>query len=500
MEMQSLVGRCLVMLSCCSVLACGADEIQSDSADDVGESADSDSMTTSDGSESSDSADSTGSSESAESDDSVDSSDTSESTTDDEPMSDMGTEPDPNDQIPPPDEEGCHAIYAQDLLPTYELEITDAVWDQLIWEWNNGQINEDLQDMGLDVDPTPYHPIKEFRYGDIVIYDAEIRLRGNPSNWDPIAVEGPPGEKMQFQISFDENDKDGRFLGLRKLALDAHTFNRHMLRDRLALAIMRDVGIAAPCANNARLVINDEYYGIFTNIEKIDDVFLERVFEDPSGDLWKRANWQLKTNEDTGTTTRLNALKGADTPAELYTYFNLDQALRVYAAEAVLPDGDGAWAGGLNFYLYDDPMGGKFLLLPWDLDGTFEYFNDPQDGEYPLNPDPIAWEKPTTHGRPWYDLALQDLEWRAYYIDMVDEIAHEGYVPAKLHERIDTWTAQIEDAVVEDVNKPYSNTTYYNKVQELHDYVDARSAYLDTWVICTEQGGVLDLTNSCIVP
>ena len=37
-----------------------------------------------------------------------------------------------------PDEEGCHAIYAQDLLPTFELEVHQVVWEQLEWEWING--------------------------------------------------------------------------------------------------------------------------------------------------------------------------------------------------------------------------------------------------------------------------------------------------------------------------------------------------------------------------
>ena len=409
----------------------------------------------------------------------------------DDPPPDMGTEPDPNEMIPPFDEEGCHAIYAQDLLPTFELTIHPVVWELLQDQWNNGVA---LEEMGLD--PKTYHPLEEFRYGDILIEDAEIRLRGNATYWDPL-----PGDKMQFQIGFHQNDPEsGHFLGLRRLAFDAATFNRHLLRDRLALSIMRDAGIAAPCANNARLVINGEYYGIFTNIEKLDEAFLERVFDDPRGDLWKRANWELKTNLDTATSNRLDALEDAASAEEVHTYLVLEQALRVYAAESIIPDSDGAWAGGLNYYLYDEPLSGKFWLLPWDLDNSFERFNGSPEDDYPLNPDPVVWEKNGSHGRPWYDLALDDPLWFGYYITLIDEMLHTAYETDKLHTKIDEWSAQIEDAVFEDTNKPYDNELYLTKVEELKTYVAQRYTWVDEWLVCWKNGGETDAEGYCTPP
>ncbi|KIG16785.1 cellulosomal protein [Enhygromyxa salina] len=396
----------------------------------------------------------------------------------------------PNEQIPPTDEEGCHGIYAQDLLPTFNLTIDPLVWDLLKYEWNNG---EAIEEMGED--PKGYHPLEAFTYGDVVINNAKIRLRGNATYWDPI-----PGDKMQFQIGFHTNDENGNFLGIKRLALDSATYNEHMLRDRLALAVMRDAGVPAPCANNARVVVNGEYYGIFTNIEKIDEVFLERVFDDPTGDLWKRANWELKTNTDTSNDDRLDDLKDAEDPEELFTYLDIEQALRAFASEAVIPDSDGMWAGGLNFYVYDEPISGKFMMLPWDLDNTFERFNDKPNGEYPENPDPIVWEKWTTHGRPFYEIALEDPMWFARYIELIDEITHEAYTPQEMHERIDTWTAQIQTAVLEDTNKPWSNEDYIDEVEDLHEYVQARFEFLEEWLECWKNGGVNDGDGYCEEP
>jgi spore coat protein CotH len=185
---------------------------------------------------------------------------------------------------------------------------------------------------------------------------------------------------------------------------------------------------------------------------------------------------------------------------QLDQLMDLEQALRTYAAEAVIPDSDGSWAGGLNFFLYDDPARGKFMLLPWDLDNTFERFEDAPDGEYPVNPDPLVWEKPTTRGRPWYDVAVSDPAYRDLYIDIIDEILHEGYEPTQMLGWIDEMAAQTEEAVLTDMNKPYSNNTYNVRLQDLRDYIPIRYEFVDEWLQCWQSGGTADPEGYCVPP
>jgi hypothetical protein len=461
-------ARWVFALSCCG-LACQSDPTQTPEGSESSgatEATTSESMGTADGTSSG------GSTDSADATTAV-------------PV-DMGV--DPNDQIPPPDEEGCPAIYAQDLLPTFELTIAPETWELLMEEWNNGPANEAA---GLEY--APYHALDEFRYGDVVIDDAQIRLRGDPTLWNPL-----PDDKMQFQIDFSREDPSGRFWGLERLVFDAATFNRHMLRNRLALRFMRDVGVVAPCANNARLAINGEYYGIFTNLEKLDAVFLERTMADPTGDLWQRANWYHEAGP--GDMVRLMLLQDPATLAELDAILDVEQALLTYAAEAVVPDADGGWGGGQNDYFYDDPERGKFMLLPWDLGNTFERFDDDPGGPYPIDPDPVVWERPTTQGRLWYDLALQDPAYFDLYIDTIDQILHEGYEPAKMLGWIDEMSAQIEEAVLTDMNKPYSNDLYHTRLDDLREYVQGRYDFVDQWLVCWQSGGTADPEGYCVPP
>ncbi len=114
-----------------------------------------------------------------------------------------------------------------------ELEIDPSELAELEQEWAIADDN-DLQE----------HPLLSFKVDDTVITNASVRLRGNASHWHD-------QKKMQFEVSFNTYDKQGRFEGLKHALFDAAEYNRSFLRDRLALAILRDVGLAALCANNA---------------------------------------------------------------------------------------------------------------------------------------------------------------------------------------------------------------------------------------------------------
>ena len=358
---------------------------------------------------------------------------------------------------------GCPEIYAQDLLPTFELEVTPQVLSGLKKEWE-----------AADDDDLTKFPLKAFTYGDTTITNASIRLRGNASHW---SGQG----KMQFEVEFNTFDKKGRFMGLRQVLFDAAEYNRSFLRDRLALAILRDAGVPASCANNARLVLNGEYYGLFTSIEKVDKEFLERHFEDPDGNLYKRGGggslgWSKKTNEeddDLGDIKELNAAKDLD---DLLEVLDLEQALLEWATEAVIPNRDGLWAGGLNGYTYHDPKTGRFVMIPWDLDDSFTRLEP--------DVDPIKFKKEgdVFHGRPFYDIALANSTWRKQYVAAVAHALTTAYDKDVLQQRIDAWAAQIEQAVAEDPNRPFTMKEHLDQVKEMREFVAERSAFLKDWL------------------
>mgnify|MGYP000851737805 FL=1 len=373
---------------------------------------------------------------------------------------------------PPWEPKGCPDIYKQDILPTFELEISPSVLADLEDEWESGDGSK------------PAHPLEQFKYDDTVITNASIELRGNKKWW-------PDQNKMQFEVAFNAYDKKGRFKGLKKVLFDAARYNESFLRDRLSLKIMRDVGLPAPCANNARLVVNGAYYGLFTSIEKVDSEFLERYFEAPNGNLYKRQDWAKKTNEEDKDESDVEALLDAKTIQQLDAVMNLDEAILEWAAEAVLPDNDGAWAGGLNYYVYNDPLTG-FNVIPWDLDATFE--------RIPFDVDPYTFLKENDWGRPFYTIATKDPEWFKKYIDAIAFVLAEGYDVPTLQGRIDAWAAQIADAAASDPNKPFSTKDHLDAVKTQRDYVAKRANFVKQWLVCWQSGGTKGENGKCNPP
>jgi len=92
--------------------------------------------------------------------------------------------------------------------------------------------------------------------------------------------------KPSFAVQFDRYESRNTFLGLKRLVLRANTEDASMMRERLAMALFRKMGIPASRESHARVYINDEYAGAYTIVEDVDPVFLERNFGESSGYLY----------------------------------------------------------------------------------------------------------------------------------------------------------------------------------------------------------------------
>lgn len=368
---------------------------------------------------------------------------------------------------------GCSPLFYQDRLPEYHVTIADAEWDALVDEFLNREANEEA---GLNY--KPYHPI-ELRYEGETVPNTMLRLKGQSSWWQAIAFDDNP--KMQFVISFNEIDRKGRFKGVRKIELDMPRSDESFLRQRLALYSLRKAGQPAQCANNARLYINDEYYGLYTNLERLDKEFLQRIYgDDDEGDLWKGGR-EIKTNEEDFSWARLDAFWHPTGLAELEGLVDLEASVQEWAAEAMIPHGDGYYNGRANFYLYDHPRRG-FIWIPHDLDSAFDFI--PADTS-PLYPE---CDGRNPRERLHWAMAMADPDWLEVYRTGLAS-ARASYEPGEIQTLVTAWAAQIADAAAEDPMKPFSTQHHLAAIESLHAYSSRRAATVDEWIDCWQSGG-----------
>jgi hypothetical protein len=382
---------------------------------------------------------------------------------------DADAAPDPIDPV----DHGCALIFHQDRLPEYQIEISDAELAALEDEFLH---RDERVEAGLD--PTPYHPIV-LRESGTPVPNVLLRLKGRTSWSGTVALDDEP--KMQFVIAFNEVVATGRHYGVRKVELDMPRTDESFLRQRLALYYLRSTGIEAQCANSARLVINGEYYGLYTHVERPDKELLQRLFPGADGgDLWEGGR-DIKTNEETFTWDRLSAFWDATDVAGLDALVDLEGSVREWATEAMIPHADGYYMGRPNFYLYDHPSRG-FLWIAHDLDSAFDYI--------PADTSPIfpPCEGCTRNDRRHFAIMMADPTWRQRYLDELGA-ARGGYDPAALAALVDAWSAQIADSAEADPLRPFSLERHHAAVASLAAYPASRAAVIDSFLDCRENGG-----------
>ncbi|MFT5681450.1 MAG: hypothetical protein ACI8RZ_002356 [Myxococcota bacterium] len=372
------------------------------------------------------------------------------------------TEPDVEDIAGTPEEDewpqDCAELYDPDLLPTFALDFTASEWSGIQSDCSSGEQN--------------YRPVQFTYEGETV--DAMVRLKGNWS-WSC--------DKLQFIISFNEEDSGVRFHGLRKIMLDAPWYDHTLLHERIAFPLFEARGLPYSCVNSARLEINDEYYGLYANIERLDHEYLERNYANPDGNLYQGGS-ELKTNEDVNDTSDIEALNDANTVEEIAKLMDLDQAVAEWSMEAMIPAMDNYWAGvEINYYLYNHPDRG-FVYLPYDLDISFgdaAYTSGELVWPSSATADPITYEHTGWRKEELVEIVLSDPYWCGRFVEEL-EISRAAYVPADLAALTTVFEAQIREALEEDAQKTFSDAQHDIALSRLTAFFSERADYVDTWL------------------
>ena len=85
-------------------------------------------------------------------------------------------------------------------------------------------------------------------------------------------------DKPGLELEFDYYDAGQRFLGLRSLVLDNLVTDPSMLREAVATAFLRRVGVPAPRESFARLFVNGEFVGLYAMVEAVNRDFAQAAF------------------------------------------------------------------------------------------------------------------------------------------------------------------------------------------------------------------------------
>lgn len=407
-------------------------------------------------------------------------------------------------QTPVPD---LGEVFRNDVVPRVDIIIPDNSLNQIL-------------DPANAWSDTEYAANFIFNNGNIIdtVTNVGFRLRGNTSRM---------AQKKSFKVSFNTNQSGRKFYDLEKLNLNGEHNDPSISRSILCWNLLRKIGIPAPRANHVELYINGNYYGLYVNVEHIDENFVANRFGNNDGNLYKcyygvdfnyisnnsdaykfgdngRRTYELKTNKDIDDYSDLaefiNVLNNTpltDLPCELEAVFNVDDYLKIIAFDILTANWDGPIWNKNNCYIYKNTVTGKFEYIPFDLDNTYgvSWFSSVDWG----NRDIYQWSK---SNRPIYERILDVPEYRDRFSYYMNEIIQNHWTSTVQFSEVDQLKTLINPSVSNDT---YRTLDYGFDMQDYNNSffqpIGMHLSYgIKDYIVAREQSALSQLNLNDIIP
>jgi len=213
-------------------------------------------------------------------------------------------------------------------------------------------------------------------------YDIGIRLKGVIGSYRWL------DRKAGFKVKINAVDSNLRFYGLKKLTLNNMVQDGSYIHEALAYRVFRAMDIPAPRVGYASVSFNGTPYGLYSHIETYDEPMLDRWF-DKTQHLYEGSYWmdvspgnegafEVDEGDASDRADLIALIAAANTPADrwwsaLDKVADRSQFVREWATETFIGHWDGyAHYIKNNYYLHSDKKG-KFTMMPWGTDQTFDW-------------------------------------------------------------------------------------------------------------------------------
>ena len=274
--------------------------------------------------------------------------------------------PEPGDKIPPDD------LFDPKTLRTLFLTFADADWERELAEFARTDVQVPAR---LEVDGK-------------ILNDVGVRFRP-PGKGEVF----PAGYKRTLLLKLDYTAAGQQLAGHHQLQLLASAGDPTLLRTVLFHQVAREY-IAAPADALVRVVVNGEDWGVYTNMEPFDELFIQKKINKVVRAFWTtspganldylgddpaayRSRYHLESTENSAAWERLIELckilhqpTDDDTGHALAAIIDTDSTLRYLALQNALinQDGYGGTTGRYGLFLAGD---GRFRLIPMEAEHSF---------------------------------------------------------------------------------------------------------------------------------
>jgi hypothetical protein len=319
------------------------------------------------------------------------------------------------------------------------------------------------------------------------VADIGLRFRGNFSRY---------ANKKNFKVSFNTFERGRKWNGLEKLNLNGQANDPSVIRAKLLSDLIPAMGVEGTRAAHTEVYINGDYYGLYINVEHIDEQFTKWHFGTNRGNLykctypvdlvwqgsspssyayceWKRGGDTPAYNDLIHFIDVLNNTPDDDLACALEQVFNVDDYLRQAAIDVMTGNWDGYIYNKNNLYLFQNTATGRMEYIIYDTDNTYGIDWIGRDWG---TRDIYSWSR-GGESRPLYERLVANPEYRARFSWYVERLAEQVMEPGSYFPRIDALKALITPSAEAD---PYRPLDQGYSIDDFHDsYDNALGGHVD---------------------
>jgi hypothetical protein len=330
----------------------------------------------------------------------------------------------------------------------------------------------------------------------------------------------PGALRNDLHIDLDMVRMTQQHAGRSAIELSSAVRDPSMVREVLAYNMARQY-MPAPRANFAKLYINDEYWGLYVNVEPVDRGFLQDYFGSSSRSFYYSKPKQNK-DKPTGCKEKVWGTLQEDSfigclpsnfedinkqgyeeladliellnrnPEQIERSLDVDRTLWMLAFNNVLANLD-SYTGQFspNYYLYqkDD---GQFVPILWDLNLAFGSLKNTGEGS-DLSVKAMQKLDPLLHAdnrrKPLISQLLKIEGFKKMYLSHVRTILYDHFLSSGFEKHAQELQQKIKQAFIDDPNKYYDledfekslNTVVgrTSKIPGLVSFMDSRADFLE---------------------
>ena len=300
----------------------------------------------------------------------------------------------------------------------------------------------------------------------------------------------PDEPKNSLFIRLDHTKPDQKYAGQRAIMLSLSLRDPSMVREVLGLELARKY-MPAPRANYAKVTVNGEYYGLFANLEPIDDVFLEKNFGSIDGRLfYSNPPSNSKKNDgcqssaygnllpDKGEacydknfnlvrgdnfSTLISLIEALDNGQDLEKILDIDRTLWMLAFQNITAN-LASYIGkeAPNYFLYQG-ANGQFTPILWNLNFAFGSYKNIGKGS-DLSSSGMERLDPYLHinndRKPLVKQLLSNPVYKRMYLSHMRTILYQEFLSGDFEKRAKELQELIKVPLINDRNRYYTSSDY----------------------------------------